>query len=108
MGSDWALPGENINFQSATGFRQLGPLHHARHAVDDDAVSLQRRVQDLQAPGYVVFNLEMIHEARVIPTDGRKPLDPAIKQYMGESRGHWEGTTLVVETTNFQRSGHRR
>lgn len=54
-----------------------------------------------QAPGYVVIELEMIHESRVIPVDGRAPLDPAIKQWMGESRGHWEGATLVVETTNF-------
>jgi hypothetical protein len=55
-----------------------------------------------QAPGVVVFDVEMIHEARIIPTDGRKPLDPNVKQYLGESRGHWEGTTLVVETTNFR------
>jgi hypothetical protein len=53
-----------------------------------------------QAPGYVVIELEMIHEARVVPL-GLPPLDPAIKQWMGESRGHFEGATLVVETTNF-------
>jgi len=57
-----------------------------------------------QAPGYVVIRLEMIHEARIVPVDGRAPLDPAVKQWMGESRGHWEGDTLVVETTNF--NGH--
>jgi hypothetical protein len=58
-----------------------------------------------QAPGYVVVRLEMIHEARIIPVDGRPQLDPAIKQWMGESRGHWEGNTLVVETTNFNGKG---
>jgi hypothetical protein len=58
-------------------------------------------IQILQSPGYVIVRLEMIHEARVIPVDGRPPLDPAIKQWMGESRGYWEGNTLVVETTNF-------
>jgi hypothetical protein len=58
-----------------------------------------------QAPGVVVVELEMIHEARVIPVDGRPPLDPAIKQWMGESRGHWEGSTLVIETTNFNGIG---
>ncbi len=55
----------------------------------------------LQMPGYVVFRNEMIHEARVIPLDGRPHLNSAIRQYMGDSRGHWEGNTLVVETTNF-------
>jgi hypothetical protein len=58
-----------------------------------------------QAPGYVVVRLEMIHEARVIPVDGRGRLDPAIEQWMGESRGRWEGNTLVVETTNFNGIG---
>jgi hypothetical protein len=58
-----------------------------------------------QAPGYVVVRLEMVHEARVIPVDGRAPLDPAIKHWMGESRGHFEGNTLVVETTNFNGIG---
>jgi hypothetical protein len=58
-----------------------------------------------QAPGVVVIELEMIHEARIIPVDGRPALDPAIKQWMGESRGHWEGSTLVIETTNFNGIG---
>jgi hypothetical protein len=55
----------------------------------------------MQSPGYVVILLEMAHEARIIPTDGRPALDPTIRQWMGESRGHWEGNTLVVETNNF-------
>jgi len=57
--------------------------------------------QILQAPGYVVFRNEMIHESRVIPLDGRGHVDSKIKMFMGDSRGHWEGNTLVVETTNF-------
>lgn len=57
--------------------------------------------QILQAPGYVVFRNEMIHESRVIPLDGRPHVNPVIRMYMGDSRGHWEGNTLVVETTNF-------
>jgi hypothetical protein len=57
--------------------------------------------QILQAPGYVVFRNEMIHESRIIPLDGRPHVSPDIRLYMGDSRGHWEGSTLVVETTNF-------
>jgi hypothetical protein len=55
----------------------------------------------IQAPGYVAVRYEMVHEARVIPLDGRPKLSPAIRQYMGVSRGWWEGDTLVVETTNI-------
>jgi hypothetical protein len=55
-----------------------------------------------QAPGVVVFDLEMIHDARVIFTDGRPSLPSAHKEYMGDSRGRWEGNTLVVETTNYK------
>jgi hypothetical protein len=54
-----------------------------------------------QSPGYVIILLEMAHEARIIPTTPLPKLDPAIKQWLGESRGHWEGNTLIVETTNF-------
>jgi len=57
--------------------------------------------QILQFPGYVVIRYEMIHETRVIPLDGRPHASPAIRTYMGDPRGHWEGSTLVVETTNF-------
>jgi hypothetical protein len=57
--------------------------------------------QIVQGPGYVVFRNEMIHESRVIPLDGRPHVSPAIKMVMGDSRGHWEGNDLVVETTNF-------
>jgi hypothetical protein len=54
-----------------------------------------------QMPGYVVIRYEMIHEVRVIPLDGRPHVSPAIRSYMGDPRGHWEGNTLVVKTTNF-------
>jgi hypothetical protein len=54
-----------------------------------------------QGPGYVVFLSEVNHEARVIPLDGRPHLSQSIRQWNGDSRGRWEGNTLVVETTNF-------
>jgi len=57
--------------------------------------------QIVQAPGFVTILQEMIHEARVIPLDGRPHVSSNIRTYMGDSRGHFEGNTLVVETTNF-------
>lgn len=58
-------------------------------------------VQIWQISGYVVLLNEMVHDTRIIPTDGRPHLN--IRQWAGDSRGHWEGNTLVVETTNFLR-----
>jgi hypothetical protein len=57
--------------------------------------------QIVQAPRYVMILVEMIHDVRVIPLDGRPHLPNNMKQWMGDSRGRWEGDTLVVETTNF-------
>jgi hypothetical protein len=59
-------------------------------------------IQIFQAPGMIVLSLEMIHEDRIIYTDGRAPLEPVHKHYMGEPRGRWEGNTLVVTTTNYR------
>ena len=55
----------------------------------------------VQGPGWLAFSNEMIHETRVIPTDGRKNVGGAIKSWMGNSVGHWEGDTLVVETRHL-------
>jgi len=57
--------------------------------------------QIFQTPEFVVIFQELIHEARIVPLDGRPHLPGIIPQWMGDSRGHWEGATLVVETTNF-------
>jgi hypothetical protein len=57
--------------------------------------------QIMQAPGYVMILTEMLHDARVIPLDGRPHLPPNVRQWTGSYRGHWEGETLVVETTNL-------
>jgi len=55
----------------------------------------------VQGPGFVVIRNEMIHEARVVPLDGRSHLPSSMTSYMGDSRGHWDGNTLVVVTTNL-------
>ena len=55
----------------------------------------------LQTPDHVVIQVEMIHDSRIIPLDGRPHVDPSIQQWLGNSRGRWEGDTLVVETTNL-------
>ena len=58
-------------------------------------------LQIQQGPGYVAILHEEIHDTRIIPLDGHPHLGPNIRQYLGDSRGHWEGNTLVVDTTNF-------
>jgi hypothetical protein len=57
--------------------------------------------QIFQGPGYVAIEVEMIHDVRIIPLDARPHLPSNVRQWLGDSRGHWEGNTLVVETTNF-------
>jgi len=57
--------------------------------------------QIVQAPGYVVLVSELIHDARIIPLDGRPHLPQSIRHWHGDSRGRWEGSTLVVDTTNY-------
>ncbi len=55
----------------------------------------------LQAPGYAVVWTENIHDARIVPLDGRPRIADAVRQWMGDPRGRWDGDTLVVETTRF-------
>jgi len=58
-------------------------------------------LQIVQGPGYVAIETEEIHDVRIIPLDGRPHLPKNLHQWMGDSRGHWEGNTLVIDTTNF-------
>ena len=64
--------------------------------------------QIVQTRDYVAIDVEMIHDVRIIPLDGRPHLPSAIRQWMGDSVGHWEGDTLVVDTTNFTDKTHYR
>ena len=58
-------------------------------------------IQITQTKDYVVVMTEMVHDARIVPLDGRKHLPASVRPWMGDSRGRWEGDTLVIETTNF-------
>ena len=58
----------------------------------------------LQTPDYVAIQVEMIHDTRIIPLDGRSHLPSNVRQWNGDMRGHWEGDTLVIETTNLRRT----
>ena len=62
-------------------------------------------LQIFQSAGYVAILQEMVHDVRVIPVDGRPHLPASIRQWRGDSRGHWEGNTLIVDTTNFRSQG---
>ncbi len=64
-------------------------------------VGYNGNLQIVQGPGYVAILQEMIHDVRMIPTDNSSHLPANVRQWMGDSRGHWEGDTLVVDTTNF-------
>ena len=64
-------------------------------------VSYNGNLQIVQGGGYVAILQEMIHDVHMIPTDGSPHLAANVRQWMGDSRGHWEGDTLVVDTTNF-------
>jgi hypothetical protein len=63
--------------------------------------SYNPNLQIFQTPDLVVISYEMIHEVRIIPLDGRPHLGENLRQWLGDSRGHWDGDTLVVDTTNF-------
>ena len=78
------------------------------HGVPPVSTGYNNTYQILQTPGYVAILVENIHDVRIIPLDGRPPLDERIRQWNGDSRGHWEGETLVVETGNFSdKTEHR-
>ncbi len=64
-------------------------------------IGYNSNLQIVQGPGYVAILQEMIHDVRMIPTDNSPHVPSNIRQWMGDSRGHWEGDTLVVDTTNF-------
>jgi hypothetical protein len=101
-GSDWSLPGEDIAFDGPQNFDSWDRCVTRGMPSMMMPYRYNGGFKITQSPGVVVFDVEMIHEARIIYTDGREMLDPDIKQHLGVSHGHWEGNTLVVETTNYR------
>jgi len=81
----------------------MGALNHA--LLDGGISGYGKAYRLMQSPGYVVIFAEMIHEARFIPVGGRPHVGQNVRLRTGDSRGRWEGRTLVVETTNFRNEG---
>jgi hypothetical protein len=86
---------------SFASFADLGKLDRCISSATVPASQPGNGLEIVQAPGFVAIRAEWIHEARVIPLDGRAHVGGAIATDAGDSRGRWEGRTLVVETTNF-------
>ena len=102
MGSSWALPAEDPIYEGPLDFDYWDNCRSRGMPSSMMPYRYNGGFKIWQAPGVVVFDLEMIHDARIVYTDGRPALHSAIKGYMGDSRGRWEGNTLVVETTNYK------
>ena len=88
------LGANGLQLRCITGFNSGPPMTPGGY---------NNNVQLLQTPEHVVLVNEMVHNARIVPLDGRPHLDDDIRQWVGNSRGRWEGDALVVETTNFLR-----
>ena len=71
------------------------------HGVPPISTGYNNSYQILQTPTHVAIRVENIHDVRIIPLDGRPPLDEDIRQWNGDSRAHWDGDTLVVVTANY-------
>lgn len=102
MGSSWSLPGEDPVYENPLSFDFWDNCRSRGMPSSMMPYRYNGGFRIMQAPGVVVFDLEMIHDSRIVYTDGRPPLASVHKQYMGDSRGRWDGTTLVIETANYK------
>ena len=102
MKSSWALPAETQIWDTYTDFDTWDRCITRGMPSSMMPFRYNNGVRIMQVPGFVILDMEMIHETRIVPVDGRPALSPAIKQWMGESRGHWDGNTLVIVTTNYK------
>jgi hypothetical protein len=108
--------GKRLNAARAEARKRAGPITDAAEnqplsvrciQMDRDgppmlAGAYNNNYQIVQSSGTVLILVEMLHDPRIIPTDGRAPLPSSIRQLEGSSRGRWDGDTLVIETTNFK------
>jgi hypothetical protein len=97
----------NLYTRCVTG-NNAGPLLRGGQPGSDSAAAaagVTAEAQIFQTPGYATLIMQSNSDARIIPLDGRPHLPSNVRSYLGDSRGHWEGNTLVVETTNFIVSG---
>jgi hypothetical protein len=101
MKSSWALPGEKLAFDSSMDFDSWDRCITRGLPASMFPFRYNNGLQIVQTPGYVALRMEMIHETRIVALNA-PPVSPAIKEWLGVSRGHWDGNTLVVETTNFK------
>src|SRR4029077_11593061 len=103
MRSSWAAyPDEVLTFDSELDFDTWDRCITRGMPASMFPFRYNNGVQILQTPGYVILNMEMIHEARIIPINAPKPPSPKVKEWLRISRGRWGGKTLVIETTNFK------
>jgi hypothetical protein len=101
MKSSWPLPNEKLEFDSYHDFDSWDRCITRGLPASMFPFRYNNGLQIIQEPGYVVLRMEMIHEARIVQLNA-PPVSPNIKEWLGVSRGHWDGNTLVVETTNFK------
>src|SRR5579862_63697 len=102
MKSSWALPGEKLTFDSYKDFDVWDKCITRGMPVSMFPFRYNNGVEIFQAPGKVMIYMEMIHETREVPLNDNTPIPADLKSYMGIARGHWEGNTLVVVSTNFE------
>jgi hypothetical protein len=102
MKSSWALPGEKQTWDAPEDFDSWDRCITRGMPSSMMPYRYNNGLRIMQTPGYVVLDLEMIHESRIVPLDNRPALPKTFEAYMGDSRGHWDGNTLVVVTTNYK------
>lgn len=100
----WRAAHENDSWEFYTNWDRCITYH----GVPPISSGYNNAYKIVQTADYVAIYVEMIHDVRIIPLHKRPPLDAKIRQWNGDSRGHWEGNTLVVETANFSdKTAHR-